>query len=171
MTKALNALIYEKIFTILNKQIMFDFDLAQMYGVETRVLKQAVKRNIVRFPPDFMFMLTKMEWNEVITTCDNLPENIKFRPVTPYSFTEQGVAMLSSVLKIKNAIEVNINIIRAFVFMRKYALSHSDLNDKSREMEKKYDVLFSDISEVINYLLQKDSNEKDNNNRKKIGFV
>ena len=78
--------------------------------------------------------------------------------------------MLSSVLKSKNEIEVIINIIRAFVFMRQYVLLHSDLNDKIREMDNKYDVLFSEISDLINYLLQKDSTEKDNNNRKRIGF-
>ncbi len=86
---------------------MLDFDLAEMYEVETRALKQAVKRNLDRFPGDFMFQLTKTEWLEVITFCDNLSDSIKFSPVTSYAFTEQGVSMLSSVLKSKKALKVN----------------------------------------------------------------
>ncbi len=86
---------------------MLDFDLAKLYQVETRVLKQAVRRNMERFPNDFMFQLNKKEWNELITICDNLPENIKFSPSMPFAFTEQGVAMLSSVLKSKKAINLS----------------------------------------------------------------
>lgn len=98
MEKMLATIIQEKIYAIRGKNIMFDFDLAKMYQVETRVLKQAVKRNHDRFPSDFMFQLAKPEWTEVITNCDNLPDSIKFSPVIPSAFTEQGVAMLSSVL-------------------------------------------------------------------------
>ena len=82
---------------------MLDFDLAELYQVETRTLKQAVKRNLDQFPADFMFQLSKPEWQEVITNCDNLSENAKYLPVTPSAFTEQGVAMLSGVLKSKQA--------------------------------------------------------------------
>ena len=92
---------------------MLDFDLADLYEVENRALKQAVKRNIDRFSIDFMYQLTKVEWLEVITKCDNLSEGVKFSPTTPYAFTEQGVAMLSGVLKSKKALMVNIQIIRA----------------------------------------------------------
>ena len=106
---------------------MLDFDLAELYQVETRTLKQAVKRNLDQFPADFMFQLSKPEWQEVITNCDNLSENAKYLPVTPSAFTEQGVAMLSGVLKSKQAKQVNIAIMRAFVFLRQYALSHEDL--------------------------------------------
>jgi hypothetical protein len=87
---------------------MLDFDLAMMYEVETRTLKQAVKRNIERFPPDFMFQLSKNEWLELITNCDKLGETIKHNPGTPSAFTEQGIAMLSSVLRSKRAIQANI---------------------------------------------------------------
>ena len=90
-----------KIYEVRGQKVMLDFDLSQMYEVENRALKQAVKRNIARFPNDFMFQLTKAEWQEVITNCDNLPETLKFSPATPFAFTEQGVAMLSSVLKSK----------------------------------------------------------------------
>ena len=95
--------IQNKIYQVRGERIMLDFDLAEMYGVETRALKQAVRRNLERFPEDFMFQLSKPEWQQLITNCDNLPENIKFSPATPFAFTEQGVAMLSSVLISKNS--------------------------------------------------------------------
>ncbi|WP_445731017.1 ORF6N domain-containing protein [Mariniflexile sp.] len=162
--------IQNKIYSIRHQNAMFDFDLAQMYQVETRVLKQAVRRNMDRFPKDFMFQLTKAEWDELITICDNLPENIKFSPTTPFVFTEQGVAMLSSVLKSKIAIEINITIIRAFVYIRQYALSHRDLTEKLNQLENKYNQQFKDVSEAINYLLQKDKKEIKQTERKPIGF-
>ena len=99
--------IQNKIYLIRNQKVMLDFDLATLYEVETRALKQSVKRNLIRFPEGFMFQLTKNEWTEVITICDNLPRNIKFSPSTPYAFTEQGVAMLSSILNSDRAIIVN----------------------------------------------------------------
>ena len=108
-----------KIYFIRKEKIILDSDLAELYGVETRVLKQAVKRNLDRFPEDFMFKLTESEWSELITICDNLG-NRKFSPTTPFAFTEQGVAMLSSVLNSKRAIQVNIAIMRAFVQLRKF---------------------------------------------------
>ena len=89
-----------------------------MYDVENRALKQAVKRNYNRFPKDFMFQLSNEEWQELITNCDMLPKGVKFSPSNPFAFTEQGVAMLSSVLNSEKAIEVNIAIIRAFVYIR-----------------------------------------------------
>jgi hypothetical protein len=92
-------LIQNIIYEIRDHKVMLDFHLAEIYEVETRVLKQAVKRNITRFPSDFMFQLSKNEWNELITICDNLPQNIKHSPVTPMAFTEQGVAMLSGIFK------------------------------------------------------------------------
>ena len=133
-TKVELRVIENKICEIREQKIMFDFDLAELYEVENRALKQAVKRNIERFPPDFMFQLSKKEWSEVITNCDNLPEGLKFSPVTPFAFTEQGVAMLSSILRSKKAIEVNIAIMRAFVFIRQYALTHRDLTEKLKQL-------------------------------------
>ena len=121
--------IQSKIYELRGQKIILDFDFAEMYEVETRALKQAVKRNLDRFPEDFMFQLTKPEWKEVITFCDNLTDTIKFSPVTSFAFSEQGVAMLSSVLKSKKALQVNIAIMRAFVFIRQYALTHKDLTD------------------------------------------
>ena len=86
--------IQNKIYLIRDQKVMLDFDLAALYEVETRVLKQSVKRNLIRFPEDFMFRLTKNEWTEVITICDNLPRTVEFSPSTPYAFTEQVIAML-----------------------------------------------------------------------------
>lgn len=149
---------------------MLDFDLAEMYEVENRALKQAVRRNSYRFPDDFMFQLTKKEWQEVITNCDNLPEGIKFSPATPFAFTEQGVAMLSSVLNSKKAIEVNIVIMRTFVLVRQYALSHKDLTEKLKKLERKYNKQFKDVYEALNYLLTKDKQEIEQKERRRIGF-
>jgi len=163
--------IQSKIYEIRGQKVMLDFDLADMYEVETRALKQAVKRNTDRFPEDFMFQLTKGEWQEVITICDNLLlETAKFSPVTPYAFTEQGVAMLSSVLKSKKALQVNIAIMRAFVFIRQYALTHKDLTEKIKELETIYNKQFADVYQAINYLLQKDQQQIGQHERKRIGY-
>ncbi len=159
-----------KIYEVRGQKVMLDFDLSDMYQVENRALKQSVKRNINRFPNDFMFQLTKSEWKEVITNCDNLPEGVKFSPATPFAFSEQGVSMLSSILKSKKAIQVNIAIMRAFVLIRQYALSHKDLTDKLKELETKYNKQFKDVYEAINYLLQKDKKEIEQKYRKRIGY-
>jgi hypothetical protein len=149
---------------------MLDFDLAELYQVENRTLKQAVKRNIGRFPVDFMFQLTKNEWQELITNCDNLPATMKFSPARPLAFTEQGVAMLSSVLKSNKALKVNIAIMRAFVFIRQYALTHKDLTEKLKELESKYNKQFADVYEALNYLLEKDKTQIEQKQRKPVGF-
>ena len=162
--------IQTKIYEIRGQKVMLDFDLSEMYEVENRALKQAVKRNPDRFPEDFMFQLTKHEWQEVITICDNLPEGVKFSPATPFAFTKQGVSMLSSVLKSKKALQVNIAIMRAFVFMRQYALTHKDLTAKLLELENKYDKQFKDVYDAINFLLQKDIQETEQKQRKRIGY-
>lgn len=117
-----------------------------------------------------MFQLTKTEWHELITNCDNLPEGVKFSPATPFAFTEQGVAMLSSVLKSKKALQVNIAIMRAFVFIRQYALTNKDLTDKLKELETKYNKQFKDVYEAINYLLKDTKQKKQQAERTKIGY-
>jgi len=123
--------IQNKIYEARGQKIMLDFDLAKLYGTETKVLKQAVRRNIKRFPKDFMFELTREEYNALRTQFVTLENGRgKHSKYNPFAFTEQGVAMLSSVLNSPKAIEVNIQIIRAFVFIRQYALSHKDLTDK-----------------------------------------
>jgi len=160
------ATIQSKIYKIRSQKVMLDFDLAEIYETENRKLKQAVKRNLTRFPNDFMFQLTKTEWKELITNCDNLPEGVKFSPTTPLAFTEQGVAMLASVLRSEKAIEVNIQIVRAFVYLRQYALTYKDLANRLEELEGK----FTDVSQAINYLLKKDKEETTLKERKRIGF-
>ncbi len=162
--------IQTKIYEIRGQKVMLDFDLSAMYEVETRALKQAVKRNLDRFPNDFMFQLTKLEWKELITICDKLPEGLKFSPATPFAFTEQGVSMLSSVLRSIKAIQINIQIMRAFVFVRQYALSHKDLTEKLIELENKYDKQFKDVYDAINFLIQKDNQETEQEQRKRIGY-
>ncbi len=109
--------IESKILTIRNQQVMIDRDLAELYGVETKRINEQVKRNLERFPEDFMFALTKTEKAELVANCDRL-DILKHSSVMPYAFTEQGVAMLSSVLRSQTAVEVNIQIMRAFVAMR-----------------------------------------------------
>ncbi len=161
--------IQNKIFDIRGQRVMLDFDLAGLYEVETRALKQAVRRNIACFPSDFMFELTKDEWQEVITICDNLPQTIKFSPATPYAFTEQGVAMLSSVLRSPKAIEVNISIIRAFVSLRQYALGYAELNRKLDEFMIETNVQFSDIYQALTELASQ--KELENKPRKRVGYT
>lgn len=161
-------IIQNKIFEIRGQRVMLDFDLAELYQVENRALKQAVKRNHDRFPNDFMFVLTKNEWQEVITICDNLPQTIKFSPALPFAFTEQGVAMLSSVLRSKTAIEINISIMRAFVAIRQYALGYAELNRKLEEFMIETNIQFSDIYQALTELASK--KEVEDKPRRPIGY-
>ncbi len=156
--------IASKIYLMRSVKVMLDRDLAELYGVETKVLKQAVRRNIDRFPADFMFELTGDEFS-----------NLRSQIVTsswggarylPMAFTEQGVAMLSSVLNSNRAIKVNIQIMRAFTQLRQMLSTHKDLKRKIEAMEKKYDQNFKVVFEAIRQLLN--TEEKP---RKKIGFT
>lgn len=141
-----------QIFYIRGKRVLLDFHLATLYEVETRSLKQQVKRNIDRFPEDFMFKLTIAEWKELITNCDNL-KSAKFSPSLPYAFTEQGVSMLSSVLRSKKAIVVNIGIMRAFVRMREMLDENKDLRKKLDLMENKFDGQFKLVFDAIRKII------------------
>ncbi len=161
-------LIQNKIFEIRGQRVMLDYNLAELYEVETRALKQAVKRNINRFPSDFMFELTKSEWQELITVCDNLSQNLKFSPATPFAFTEQGVAMLSSILRSSKAIEVNISIMRAFVVLRQYALGYAELNRKLEEFMIETNMQFSDIYQALTELASQ--REREEKPRRRIGY-
>jgi hypothetical protein len=127
--------IQKRIYTIRSKKVMLDSDLASLYEVEAKRLNEAVKRNIKRFPDDFMFRLTKSEFAEVITNCDHL-QNLKFRSTLPNAFTEQGVAMLAAILNSPKAIDVNIQIMRAFIQLRNYVLSNDTLNEQIIELRK-----------------------------------
>lgn len=130
-----------------------------MYGVDTRILNQAVKRNSKRFPREFMFQLRREERDEVITICDDLA-SLKFARTMPFAFTEHGLAMLSSVLNSDRAIQVNIEIIKAFVRLRKLLATHKELQKKIEDMEEKYDEQFSIVFQAIKQLLQEDDKPK-----------
>ncbi len=148
---------------IRGEQVMLDFDLATLYGVETKVLKQTVKRNIIRFPDDFMFELSTIEWNNLRSQfVTSSWGGIRYQP---YAFTEQGVAMLSGILKSERAIEVNIAIMRTFVQLRKLMTSNKELAKKINDMENKYDEQFHVIFEAIKQLIV-----EENKPRKVIGF-
>ena len=127
--------IQKRIYIIRGKKVMLDSDLAYLYKVEAKQLNQAVKRNIKRFPNDFMFRLRKKEFLEVVTNCDHL-QNQKYRTTLPYVFTEQGVAMLAAVLNSQKAIDVNIQIMRAFIQLRNYALSNDTLNEQIKDLRE-----------------------------------
>ena len=148
---------------------MLDFDLAELYEIETKNLNLSVKRNSKRFPKDFMFQLTKEEWESLRFQIGTSKSRGGTRYL-PYVFTEQGLAMLSGVLNSDKAIFVNIAIMRAFVFIRQYALSHKDLTEKLSELENKYNQQFKDVYEALEYLLKKDEQIIGQNDRKRIGY-
>ena len=182
-----HEIIERKIYFIRGKKVMFDRDLAELYAVETKVLNQAVKRNIDRFPEDFMFQLTKQESDMFLryqfgTSSENSNENasnslrsqfvtlkkgrgqhLKFAPSV---FTEQGVAMLSAVLKSQRAVNVSIQIVRTFVNLREMLATHKDLREKIEKMEKKNNQNFKEIFAIITKLITTDKPSV----TKKIGF-
>jgi hypothetical protein len=135
-----------------------------MYNVENRALKQQVRRNLERFPEDFMFQLTKKEWQELITNCDMLGAYV-YSPSLPKAFTEQGVAMLSGILRSPMAIRVNIAIMRTFVRMREILDNKKELNEKILQLEAKYDQQFTLVFEALKLLM-----EKENEPRNPVGF-
>src|ERR1041384_2585036 len=148
--------IEQRIFLLREQKVMLSHHLAQLYGVTPKVLVQAVKRNAERFPSDFMFQLTRQEVARLrsqIVTLKNLGrgEHMKY---LPYAFTEQGVAMLSSVLRSKRAIQVNVEIMRSFVRLRQLLASHADLAAKLEELEKKYDAQFRIVFDAIRQLMR-----------------
>ena len=163
--------IESKIFEIRGQKVMLDFDLAELYEVETKALNQAVKRNISRFPESFMFRLNQNEWkimrSQIVTASQQRKRNVN---ITPFAFTEHGVTMLASVLRSEKAIKMNIAIVEAFISLKQFALNYKELSEKIKEIETKYNKQFNDVYEAINYLLQKDKQETEQRERKKIGF-
>ena len=163
--------IESKIFEVRGLKIMLDFDLAELYNVETKVLNQAVKRNIMRFPASFMFQITEKEWDavrsQIVTASAQHKRNIS---AAPYAFTEHGVTMLASVLRSDKAIQMNIAIVEAFIALRTFANNYKTIADKLEELEHKYNKQFKDVFEALNFLLEKDKHEVDQKNRKKIGY-
>jgi hypothetical protein len=144
--------IERRILLIRGQKVMLDFHLAELYGVETKTLKRAVKRNLDRFPEDFMFVLTSEEYTPLRYQFGTLKRGGHSKYL-PYAFTEQGIAMLSSVLNSKQAVHVNIEIMRAFVRLREILSTHKDLARKLEELENKYDEQFRVVFEAIRQLM------------------
>ena len=163
--------IKNSILEIRGKKVMLDMDLAKIYEVETRALKQAVRRNLDRFPEDFMFQLTKEEWSilrsQIVTLEVGKGNHPKF---LPFAFTEQGVAMLSAVLNSQRAVNASIVIMRAFVMIRQWALTYQELSDKLSDLEKLHNQKFNDIDQVLKYLLQKDHSKTQQAQREQLGY-
>jgi len=156
-------IIQNKVFNLRGFKVILDFDLAEMYGVETKALKQAVRRNADRFPADFMFELTSKELANLRS--QNVTSSWGGSRYLPFAFTEQGVAMLSSVLKSGTALQVNITIMRAFVIMRQFYLDSKELKVRIDALENEMEVKFKDIHEALTYLLGPPNEE-----RSPIGF-
>lgn len=161
--------IQNKIYEVNGIKIMLDFDLAELYQVETRVLNQAIKRNIDSFPEDFMFRLTKEGWEE-ISSSQSVMTSKRPKSALPYAFTEHGVAMLASVLKSPKARKMNIAIVRAFVALRKTLLNIENLKSQIQELETKYDKQFEDIFEAIQFLITDNHISEKKTERAKIGY-
>ncbi|HEX8356355.1 MAG TPA: ORF6N domain-containing protein [Segetibacter sp.] len=180
--------IQNKIYELRGERVMLDFDLAYLYEVETKALNQAVKRNIKRFPGDFMFRLTVAEWQTVrsqfvtasaTTTVSMQSQNVtalqsrRNTNVTPYAFTEQGVAMLSGILNSDKAINMNIAIMRAFVEIRRLSLQQTDLKEQLQEIKQRlgeHDTQLNSIYEAMENLLDEKAAERKWNERERIGF-
>jgi len=146
--------IQRKIYEIRGFKVILDFDLAYMYGVETRILNQAVKRNIKRFPSDFMFQLTKDEWESISSQFVMTSRAKRPKSSMPFAFTEQGIAMLSGLLNSDIAINTNILVMRAFVIVRQYALNYAELNQKIEKFIQETNVRFDDNDMKTNEIFE-----------------
>jgi len=168
------SLIEQKIHKIRGEMVMLDFDLAYLYEVDTKILNQAVKRNIDRFPLDFMFRLTESEWKEMISQSvisSGYKRNIT---TTPFAFTEHGVAMISGVLKSEKAVKMNISIIRLFLEMKRVLLKNATIKGQLQEMRERigeHDIQLNKIYDTIEHLLDLSISKVKWDNRNKIGFV
>ena len=164
-------IIKNSIHEIRGKKVMLDMDLAKLYEVETRVLKQAVRRNMERFPEDFMFELTKDEWNIIRSQLVMFKNGQgKFPKYLPFVFTEQGVAMLSAVLNSEYAVRISVKIMRAFVALRQWALNHQEISERLNTMEKQFGQKFTDIDQVLNYLIKKEQQQTQQTARKQVRY-
>ena len=161
------------IYVFWREKVMLDRDLSELYGVETKVLNQAVKRNIERFPKDFMFQLNKKEfenWKSQFVTSNSVKMGIRR---SPYAFTEQGVAMLSGVINSKKAVKMNISIMRAFVEIRRAIINNKNIGNKLKMLEEKlgeHDVQLNQIYDAIENLMDKKVEQETWQERKRIGF-
>ena len=173
----LESAIQNKIYEVNGIKVMLDFDLAELYEVETRVLNQAIKRNIESFPEDFMFRLSKEEWEEMAASSmfslmpsQSVIASKRNKSAPPYAFTEHGVTMLASVLRSPKARKMNIAIVRAFVALRKAILNLVNFQSKLKNLESKYDSQFEDVFEAIQFLMTENKEIATQNERTKIGY-
>ena len=157
------------IYTIRGHRVMLDSDLAMLYEVETKVLNQAVNRNIKRFPSNFMFQLTKDEWHSVRSQIVTFRNDV--RKYTPYAFTEQGVAMLSSVLRSEKAIQINIQIMNTFVQMRQWAIESKDISQRLTELEHYFIEHCKDNEQDVRKLYEAIGLLMDRTKPTKVGFI
>ena len=169
--------IQNRIYEVNGTKVMLDFDLAELYEVETRVLNQAIKRNIDSFPEDFMFRLTKEEWEEMAASSmftlmpsQTVIASKRNKSAPPYVFTEHGVTMLASVLRSPKARKMNIAIVRAFIALRKALLNIEDLKSQIKDLETKYDSQFEDVFEAIQFLMTENKEIATYYERNKIGY-
>jgi hypothetical protein len=153
-----NERILRHIFLIREEKVMLDFHLAELYQVETRSLKQAVKRKFDRFPEDFMFELSEIEIEDMVSQ-NVIPSKKHLGGAKPFAFTEGGVAMLSSILNSKRAIDANISIIRTFILLRKIALNYQKIMEKVNFLEKKFEGRFKDIQRALNFLIDPETSK------------
>jgi len=164
-------IIQNKIYEIRGQRIMLDFDLSEMYETETKRLKEAVRRNLKRFPNDFMFELTNQEYDSLRSQFASLKnlgrgEHSKY---LPFAFTEQGVAMLASVLKSDKAIEINIQIVRAFIALRQFVIGYAELNQKLESFMMETNMQFSDIYQALTEMASQ--NEQDKKPINPVGYL
>jgi len=185
------TIIQQKIFEVRGQNVMLDFDLAELYGVETKRLNEQVKRNIDRFPSDFMFRLTKKEWSFMRSQIATASETAKVKRsqiatasqkkrninITPFAFTEHGVTMLANVLKSKKAIKMSIAVVRAFISLKQMALQHKDLAERLEEIRKElherigeHDTQLAAIYDAIENLLDEKTEKKNWEERNRIGY-
>ena len=163
-------ILQKKIFTIRNIRVMVDRDLADLYGVETKKLNQAVKRNLKRFPRDFMFQLTDNEQKELVTNCDHL-QVLKYSSSNAYVFTEHGVTMLASILNSEKAIEINVQVVRAFIQLRQLVLENNDLTRRVAELEHYFIEHSKDYKEDMKEIHQALDLLMDRTKPTKVGFI
>lgn len=166
-------IIQQKIFEIRGHKVMLDFDLAKLYEVETKRLNEAVKRNITRFPVDFMFQLTTDEWNMMWSQFATTSKSRRRKDSLPFAFTEHGVTMLASILNGEKAIHMNIAIVRAFIELKKFTNQYGEIIGKFHELGERidnHDEQLVQIYDVLDKLLSAKAAEDDWENRERIGF-
>lgn len=168
-----NNLIQQKIHEVRGEMVMLDFDLASLYEVETKVLNQSVKRNIERFPNDFMFRLSSKEWDYMISQNVISSAGTRNKNAVPFAFTEHGVAMISGVLKSEKAVKMNISIIRLFIEMKRTLIKNATIKGQLQELRDRiggHDVQLNKIYDTIEHLLDLTLTRVKWENRKTIGF-